>query len=353
MASLRVLTFDHEGRPVAFDTWHDDLQQYLLSDIKDIVSLFEHVSGLAPAPSATADAQALYDDVVARYSSPATTALGRMLLPYLFPELSAFATVADLVTHLRTSDARYRATVPTESGPRHGGPGGDQRRSETQSPQQLRIALAALGASASGTPPGTARAEALHTFTLDYGASRWSSMYTLTTGPPQVAASAQVSASGQVATSCSCRLQSHQTLLWHHRLGHPSLPHLCGRHSRFLVSGLPRSLPPLPPSQAPPRLPCVEGRQRAAPHSSFPPTTPPLQTLHMDVKGEVVDILIPWIRTVRLQLREHFSTDLLVLRLHSDRGGEFSSDLLRDLCRGEGILQSFTLPASPQQNGIA
>ncbi|CAI7816058.1 unnamed protein product [Closterium sp. NIES-54] len=40
-----------------------------------------------------------------------------------------------------------------------------------------------------------------------------------------------------------------------------------------------------------------------------------------------------------------------------DRGtplkeGEFSSDLLRDFCRGEGITQSFTLPESPQQNGI-
>ncbi|CAI7892164.1 unnamed protein product [Closterium sp. NIES-53] len=61
----------------------------------------------------------------------------------------------------------------------------------------------------------------------------------------------------------------------------------------------------------------------------------------------------PWIRTVRLQLRERFGQDLPVLRLHSDRGGEFSSDLLRDFCRGEGILQSFTLPDSPQQNGIA
>ncbi|CAI7841790.1 unnamed protein product, partial [Closterium sp. NIES-53] len=55
----------------------------------------------------------------------------------------------------------------------------------------------------------------------------------------------------------------------------------------------------------------------------------------------------------RLQLYERFRQDLPVLRLHSNRGGEFSSDLLRDFCRGEGILQSFTLPASPQQNGIA
>ncbi|CAI7793155.1 unnamed protein product [Closterium sp. NIES-54] len=95
-------------------------------------------------------------------------------------------------------------------------------------------------------------------------------LYTLTTEPPQVAASGQVSASGTVAAPCSCRLLSHQTLLWHHRLGHLSLPRLRGMHFRLLVSGLPRSLPPLPPSPAPPCLPCVEGRQRAAPHSSFP-----------------------------------------------------------------------------------
>ncbi|CAI7799269.1 unnamed protein product, partial [Closterium sp. NIES-54] len=211
------------------------------------------------------------------------------------------------------------------------------------------------------------------------------SLYTLATEPSQVAASAQVSASGQVPPPCSCRLLSHQTLLWHHRLGHPSLPRLRGMHSRLLVSGLPRSLPPLPPSPALPCLPCVEARKRAAPHSSFPSTTAPLQTLEMDVwgparvtgqgceryfllvfddytryttvfplysKGQVVDVLIPWIRTVRLQLCEWFSMDLPVLRLHFDRGGEFSSNLLRDFCRGEGILQTFTLSDSPQKNGI-
>ncbi|CAI7854135.1 unnamed protein product, partial [Closterium sp. NIES-54] len=187
-----------------------------------------------------------------------------------------------------------------------------------------------------------------------------SSLYTLATEPPRVVASAQVSPSGPVAPPCSCRLLSHQTLLWHHRLGHPSLPCLRGMHSRVL---------------------------RAAPHSSsFPATTAPLQTLHINVwgparvsgqgreryfllvfydytrytavfplrsKGDVLDVLIPWIRAVRLQLREQFRQDLPVLRLYSDKGGEFSSNLLRDLFHGECILQSFMLPASPQQNGIA
>ncbi|CAI7851244.1 unnamed protein product, partial [Closterium sp. NIES-53] len=108
----------------------------------------------------------------------------------------------------------------------------------------------------------------LATFTRRPG----SSLYTLTTEPSQVAASA--STSGQLSAPCSCRHLSHQTLLWHHHLGHPSMSRLHGMHSRLLLSGLPR-------------------------------------------------------------------------------GGEFASDLLRDFCRGEGIRQTFTLPASPQQNGVA
>ncbi|CAI7754114.1 unnamed protein product, partial [Closterium sp. NIES-54] len=319
------------------------------------------------------------------------------------------------------------------------------------------IDAAALGASES-VLPSTARAEALHTFTLDSGASccffrdsttltlcapvparladpsrgpvltRSSTVLpcpavpssslsglhlssfsmnlvstaalqdamvtaatprgqrTLATKPPQVAASAHVSASVQIAPPCSCRFLSHQTLLWHHRLCHPSVPRLRGMHSLLLVSSLPRSVPPLPTSPAPSCLPCIEGRQRAAPHSfSFPPITAPVQTLHMEVwgparvsvqgceryfllvvddytryttvfplcsRGQVVDVLIPWIRAVRLQLRDRLRQVLPIIRLHSDRGGEFS-DLLRDFCPGKGILQSFTLPDSPQQNGIA
>ncbi|CAI7801602.1 unnamed protein product [Closterium sp. NIES-54] len=110
-----------------------------------------------------------------------------------------------------------------------------------------------------------------------------SSLYTLTTASAQVAeagqvaASSQVSTSGQLVASCSCRVLSHQNLLWHHRLGHPSLPRLHSMHSHLLVSGLSRSLPSLPRLPALSCLPCVEGRQRATPHSSeFPLTTAPL-----------------------------------------------------------------------------
>ncbi|CAI7794884.1 unnamed protein product, partial [Closterium sp. NIES-53] len=150
----------------------------------------------------------------------------------------------------------------------------------------LGIEAAALGASESALS-STARTEALHTFTLDSDASRCffcdSTTLTPLSAPvpvrqadlsrgPVLARSSTalpcpavpsgsllglhlpsfstnlVSALGPVAPPCSCCLLSHETLQWHHRLGHPSLPRLRGMHSRLLVSGLPRSQPPLPPS---------------------------------------------------------------------------------------------------------
>ncbi|CAI5971948.1 unnamed protein product [Closterium sp. NIES-64] len=69
--------------------------------------------------------------------------------------------------------------------------------------------------------------------------------------------------------------------------------------------------------------------------------------------GDVTEVLIDWIRAARLQLRESFGSDFPVQHLHSDRGGEFSSARLGAFCRANSIRQTFTLPASPQQNGIA
>ncbi|CAI7820235.1 unnamed protein product, partial [Closterium sp. NIES-53] len=70
----------------------------------------------------------------------------------------------------------------------------------------------------------------LATFTRQPG----SDLYTLTTESPQVAASASASASGQLSAPCSCRSLAHKTVLWHHRLGHPSVQRLRGMHSRYL-----------------------------------------------------------------------------------------------------------------------
>ncbi|CAI7756265.1 unnamed protein product [Closterium sp. NIES-53] len=665
MALLRVLAFDHKGRPIQFDTWLDDLQLYLLSDSKDSVSLFDLASGAATAPPATADsvthsqwltrdaaarlairnhlrlvecahfghhwtAQALYDAVDARYSSPAIAALGRLFLPYLFPELSAFATVEDLVCHLCTSDVCYRTTVLAEfldrnqapmfitlyfivtrlpdslrsirdhflsldptsltvdlleqhllaaetsavavgaargtprppffegcspsslapfyasvaaadvlgaedvgdasasakhrsgkgKGSRRGGGGsgsggggssggsggsggggnsgsgggggsgggsggvggggggsggsggsggggtgggrtGARRGGFTLStasspasttlgvlslvttssaltgqicldlgfdvilsamyalsvsaegdcywcvPPDPGIAAAPLGASESGTLPGTSPAEALHTFTLDSGASRcfFCDSTTLTplptpvpvrladpSGGPVFASSSTVlpcpavpsgslsglhlpsfstilvstaalqdamvtttTLGGQRVSICTCtRTGPH--LATFTRQPRSSLYTLATKSpqvaasARVSASGQVSASPPALACSALPSLRSGAAAQRSSLLISLDDCSP-VDSPHR--RGQVVDVLIPRIRTVCLQLHERFSTDFPVLRLHSDRGGEFSSDLLRDFCRGEGILKSFMLPASLQQNGIA
>ncbi|CAI7888297.1 unnamed protein product, partial [Closterium sp. NIES-53] len=282
------------------------------------------------------------------------------------------------------------------------------------------IEATALGAGEAALS-GTASAQVLHTFTLDSGASRSFFRDCTTISPlsrPVAVSLADPSGglvlaysstillcpavpsgslSGLLLPSFSSNLVSGADLqdAWvaasgqvfaASRSGPESAPCSC-MASHVLVTGLPRSLPPLPSRPAPTCVPCVEGRQCAAPHSSeFPPTEAPLQTLHMDVwgptrvrgqghercfllvvddyscyttvfplrrKGEVTEVLIDWIHAARRQLSESFGSDLPVLRLHSNRGGEFSSDLLRAFCHAEGIRQTFTLPASPQQNGIA
>ncbi|CAI5953932.1 unnamed protein product [Closterium sp. NIES-64] len=551
MATLNVLTFDSEGRPIDFQSWLDDLQLFLLTDSKDVTRLSDSLTAVRDLLLAL-DPTDLTVDLLKKHLLVAETSIvavgasrGTPRTPFfegcspspLLPSVASAATVdylpAEEVGAASGPSGRHRngkgrggrSGGGGRGGGGHGGDGGGGGggggggsggggggagggggggsgsgggsggggsegggRGSGGGRGDSGIEVVALGASESAALGageyallGTASDAALHTFTLDSGASRCFfrdsitvtplsapvavsladpsggpvlarsstilpcpavpsgslsglhlpsfstnfvstavlqdagvdtftpgrqrmaictcsrtgrhlatfthqpglSLYTLTTAPPQVAASAP----GQLAAPSSCRALSHQTLLWPHRLGHPSVARLRGMHSRLLVSGLPRSLPPLPPSPAHHCLPCVEGGQRAAPHSSsFPPTEAPLQTLHLDKwgparvrgmgheryfllvvddylryttvfplrrKGEVPDVLIPWFRAVRLKLRERFETDLPVLRLHSDRGDEFSSNLLRAFCRAEGILQSFTLPASSQQNGVA
>ncbi|CAI7736671.1 unnamed protein product [Closterium sp. NIES-53] len=230
---------------------------------------------------------------------------------------------------------------------------------------------AALGASAS-VLAGTASTEALHSFTLDSGASccffrdrtaleqlarpvavsladpsggpvlatssavfpcpavpsgTLSGLYLPSFSTNLVAGSA-LQDGGQLSAPCLCRSLSHQTVLWHHRLGHSLVQRLRGMHSRYL--GHERYF-----------LLVVDDYTRYT-------MVFPLRT-----KGEVPAVLIPWIRAARLQLRDRFQSDFPVLRLHFDRGGEFSSNLLAAYCAENGIRQTFTLPASPQQNGVA
>ncbi|CAI7883968.1 unnamed protein product [Closterium sp. NIES-54] len=64
-------------------------------------------------------------------------------------------------------------------------------------------------------------------------------------------------------------------------------------------------------------------------------------------KSEVTSTLFRWL------LATEGTRGSRVRCLHSDHGGEFCSGVLAGFCGEKGIRQSWTLPESPQQNGVA
>ncbi|CAI7892779.1 unnamed protein product [Closterium sp. NIES-54] len=203
-----------------------------------------------------------------------------------------------------------------------------------------------------------------------------SGLYTLHTGPQE----RQQQQLPPTPFTAPRQMLAHPTVLYHHHLGHPSIPRLRTMASQRLVLGLPRVLPSLLPSLAPPCAPCVEGWLRATPHSSsLRPATEPFETLHLDVRGptsrpgleresfilvviddysryttvfplakksEVTSMLVWWLLTTANTRGRR------VTCLHSDHGGEFHSGVLAGFCREQGIRQSWTLLESPHQNGV-
>ncbi|CAI6000378.1 unnamed protein product [Closterium sp. NIES-64] len=160
MATPRVLRFDVDGRPLDFSVWLLRARRLLESQVQGGETLWSHATGDLPEPpeptalgsapddAATArfarqradrtawtsrdaaacialssllpeseevhftqvrTAAAYLTAIKARYSTPATVSLGRLFLPFLFPDLASFERSADLIAHLRSLDASYRA----------------------------------------------------------------------------------------------------------------------------------------------------------------------------------------------------------------------------------------------------
>ncbi|CAI7827056.1 unnamed protein product [Closterium sp. NIES-54] len=257
---------------------------------------------------------------------------------------------------------------------------------------------AALGGSAS-TATGPASDEALHTFTLDSGASRCFfhdcttvtplaspvpvSLADPTRGPVVVRASTVLQCPAVPSGSLSgLHLPSFSTNLASNAVLQDTFTH--GRQrvaictsGGYVESGVyawstcgvllvSSTFPPdskmVPPTQSPPSATSPQ-------HALLSPYLWPSQERYfllviddytryttifpLRSKANVSGVLIPWIRATRHQLRERFWRDLSVLCLHSNRGGEFSFGIFSEFYRAEGIVQTFTFPTSPQQNGIA
>ncbi|CAI7830856.1 unnamed protein product [Closterium sp. NIES-54] len=467
MAALSVLTFDHEGRPIQFDTWLDDSQLYLLSDSRDIVSLFDHTSGASLAPPTTADsatrsqwltrdaaarlavrnhlplaerahfgqhktAKALYDDVVARYSSPPTAALGCLIQPYLFSELDHFLALdpTDLTVDLLEKHLIVAETSVVAVGAARGTPRTPFFEGCSSSPLAPSYASAAavdiLGtedvgaASALSGSAAAARARVARVVALAAGVvvveeveavevAEVVAAVGVVAGVGALVAAvvaavgvgvAVVAAVGVVAdavvevgvelfrgevlavargnsSSVGARPLRPSSfvsgLLSVERLGYCCLPGCDGHYHHssgsdasictYTRMGHHLATFTCRPGSSLYTL-ATEPPQVAASAQVFPglclPSRPRLpRPAFLASRGGSAPLLTPrfprrlLLSAVCLQLRERFREDLPVLRLHSDRGGEFSSDLLWDFFRGEGILWSFTLLASLQQNRAA
>ncbi|CAI5962770.1 unnamed protein product [Closterium sp. NIES-65] len=304
--------------------------------------------------------------IKARYATPTIVSLGRLFLPFLFPDLASFERSADLIAHLRSLDFCYRATCTNAqlallpppmaitiyfiatSLPGRLASVRDTLLLKHLSELTIEVLEFALKdvesnlrsvASASGAVPPPlfhgctvpqlpTFTASLATATTDVTAaavtttlrSRVTTCYTTTLPCPAIPSGSltgfhipsfsrnllgvrplvsqhvgvwiepsgemAVPVFGPVDASCSCQSLAHPSVLWHHRTGHPSLPRVRAMSRQRLVLGLPRVLPSLPPSLAPPCDPYVEGRLRATPHSSsLRSATEPFETLHLDVWG--------------------------------------------------------------------
>ncbi|CAI7877106.1 unnamed protein product [Closterium sp. NIES-54] len=220
-------------------------------------------------------------------------------LPTFTASLATAATdvIADAVTTSSRSRGRSGRRGGQGAGKGGGGGGGGMASGGGRSTEVGRAtrAVASDSPSAAGggdtrvrqAPASSPTAGTPHAMYAVVDSSASDSVYlsvvSLGASVAEVAVSGQVPVSGPVAASFSCRSLAHPTILWHNRMGHPSISRLRAMYSQCLVLGLPRVLPSLPPSLAPPCGPCVEGRLRATPHSSICPATEPFETLHLDV----------------------------------------------------------------------
>ncbi|CAI7876483.1 unnamed protein product [Closterium sp. NIES-53] len=114
MATPRVLRFDVEGRPLEFSGGLLCARRLLESQRGIRVTLRPASACILPEFEEShftqvRTASEFLTAIKARYTTPTTVSLGRLLLPFLFLDLALFECTADLITHLHSLDSNYRA----------------------------------------------------------------------------------------------------------------------------------------------------------------------------------------------------------------------------------------------------
>nr|GEX28746.1 putative ribonuclease H-like domain-containing protein [Tanacetum cinerariifolium] len=81
------------------------------------------------------------------------------------------------------------------------------------------------------------------------------------------------------------------------------------------------------------------------------PKTPPVEDDELVEEEAIEDETSPILKTFIIGLENQLSLKVKVIK--SDNGTEFKNNDLNQLCRMKGIKMEFSVPRTPQQNGIA
>ncbi|CAI7807045.1 unnamed protein product [Closterium sp. NIES-53] len=116
MATPRVLRFDAEAAdptPTDSDRYARERADVTAWKSRDTGACIALSSLLAESEEThftrVRTASEFMTAIKARYATPTTVSLGRLFLPFLFPDLASFEHTANLITHMRSLDSSYRA----------------------------------------------------------------------------------------------------------------------------------------------------------------------------------------------------------------------------------------------------
>lgn len=170
---------------------------------------------------------------------------------------------------------------------------------------------------------------------------------------------------------------SSKSELWHRRLGHLGMSNVCKLVNGQLATGVKEKLD----NSLPFCDPCVKGTMTRLPFKKTrPPTRRPLERIHSDVCGpmetqaiggsryfvtftdDFTHMTVTYLMSNKSETFSKFKEyhamatahfNLKISKLRSDRGGEYSSEAMKEFCRKNGIILEMNSAHNPESNGVS
>ncbi|CAL9026178.1 unnamed protein product [Prunus brigantina] len=152
------------------------------------------------------------------------------------------------------------------------------------------------------------------------------------------------------------KVVNETSVLWHQRLGHVNFRDLHKLSKRELVSGLPK----LDKSDQHVCEGCQLGKQVRVSHKKVKhiQTNVSLELVHMDLVGPIQTVSLGGKKYILVMVDDFsrftwkMTSHLPLVRIRTDHGTEFENSQFLKFCEEMGIKHEFSVPITPQQNGV-